>query len=58
MNAEFSLQNLQGKSVYDSQLQPGSNSILLGNLPAGVYFYIISQNEEIKESGKLMLISK
>jgi hypothetical protein len=51
-NAVFTLYDLTGRELLQSDLVPGRSSIPVQNLPSGMYIYNVMQNAEIKGCGK------
>ena len=53
-NTKIELRDLNGKGLYVLPLSPGTHQINLGGLPAGVYELLISQNEKVLGSRRIV----
>lgn len=53
--AQFMLYNLTGKNVRTLEFVNGTVVLEKGDLPSGMYFYIVTDNQKTQSSGKLMI---
>ena len=51
---ELSLYNLLGKKVLNSIITKQSTSLPISNLPSGIYFYKVTGDNKIIQSGRLI----
>lgn len=54
-NGEFMIIDLVGRKTYSSKINRGENSFELHNIPSGLYHYVILQNKEQINRGKLVI---
>jgi hypothetical protein len=53
-NCEFRMYNVLGEEVMATTITKQTSTLQMGNLPAGIYFYTITNNSKTIQSGRLI----